>query len=117
MNLIPEYNLLIARGLSFKAQMIVPVYNDFNKDRLAYHDLDEEGSMIRPGLISLTQFLRLDDEVFVTATAGFFDKNRAGANFEMKKYFANEHERRYEAVKKFLDGGRRWVKKVKLNNE
>jgi hypothetical protein len=88
-NLIPEYNLLIARGLSFKAQMIVPVYNDFNKARLAYHDLDEEGSMIRPGLISLSQFLRLDDEVFFTATAGFFDKNRAGANFEMKKYFAN----------------------------
>lgn len=86
-NLIPEYNILIARGLSFKAQMILPVYNDFNKDRLAYHDLDEEGSMIRPGLISLTQFLRLDDEVFFTATAGFFDKNRAGANFEMKKYF------------------------------
>ena len=36
---------------------------------------------------------------------------------KLKKYFANEHERRYEAVKKFLDGGRRWVKKVKLNNE
>ncbi len=87
-NIIPEYNLLITRGLSLKAQMIIPVYNDFNKDRLVYHDLDEEGDMIRPGVISLTQFLRLDDEVFVTATAGFFDKNRAGANFEMKKYLA-----------------------------
>jgi len=35
----------------------------------------------------------------------------------LKKYFAKEHRRRYETVKKFLDGGRRWVKKVKLDNE
>jgi len=35
----------------------------------------------------------------------------------VKQYFVKEHRRRYEAVLKFLDGKRRWVKKVKSNHE
>lgn len=35
----------------------------------------------------------------------------------VKQFFAKEHRRRYEAVLKFLDGKRRWVKKVKSNHE
>lgn len=78
-NIIPEYNLLISKGFSFKSQMIIPIYNE----------LDKEGDKIRPGLIAINKFMRLEDDVFFDATAGFFNKNRAGANIEMKKYFAN----------------------------
>lgn len=78
-NLIPEYNMSLSKGLSFKAQLIVPVYND----------LDEEGDLVRPGLIALNQIVRLKDDVFFDVTVGCFDKNRAGGNFELKKYFSN----------------------------
>jgi hypothetical protein len=78
-NLIPEYNVSVSRGLSIKAQMIIPVFNE----------LDKESNVLRPGIISVNQFIRLKDDVFFAATAGFFDKNRAGGNFEMKKYFDN----------------------------
>jgi len=78
-NLIPEYNVSVSKGLSLKAQMIIPVFNE----------LDKESNVLRPGIMSVNQFIRLKDDVFFTATAGFFDKNRAGANVEMKKYFAN----------------------------
>lgn len=78
-NLIPEYNLSLSQGLSFKAQLIVPVYND----------LDEEGDLVRPGIIALNQFVRLKDDVFFDVTVGCFDKNRAGGNFELKKFFSN----------------------------
>jgi CHAD domain-containing protein len=33
-------------------------------------------------------------------------------NGPLQKHFRKEHQRRYDAVKKFLDGERRWVKKV-----
>lgn len=78
-NLIPEYNISLSKGLSFKAQLIVPVYND----------LDEEGDLVRPGIIALNQFVRLKDDVFFDVTVGCFDKNRAGGNFELKKFFSN----------------------------
>ena len=78
-NVIPEYNLFLNKGLSFKAQLIIPVYND----------LDEEGDLVRPGIIALNQFVRLKDDVFFDVTVGCFDKNRAGGNFELKKYFSN----------------------------
>jgi len=37
----------------------------------------------------LNQFVRLEDDVYLNATAGLFDKNRAGLNLELRKYFAN----------------------------
>jgi len=80
-NLIPDYNTVISKGLSIKAQLILPIQNDFY--------FDEEGKKVRPGIISINQFVRLKDDFFLNLTAGFFDKNRAGGNFEMKKIFAN----------------------------
>ena len=35
----------------------------------------------------------------------------------LKKHFRKEHRRQYDAVQKFLDGSRRWVKKVNQNHE
>jgi hypothetical protein len=80
-NIIPELNMLLLKGLSLRAQLIYPVYNNF------YFDVEERE--VRPGLITLNQMVRLDDNVFLTATAGFFSNNRAGTNLEFKKYFAD----------------------------
>lgn len=78
-NIIPELNILLAKGLSFRSQLIIPVQNSF------FFDVEEQE--IRPGLITLNQMIRLDDNVFFTATAGYFTLNRAGTNLEFKKYF------------------------------
>lgn len=80
-SLIPELNMLLAKGLSLKTQVIFPVQNNFF--------IDDEGREIRPGLLTINQLLRLDDNVFFQATAGFFSANRLGANIEFKKYLAD----------------------------
>ncbi|MFP4469447.1 MAG: YjbH domain-containing protein [Bacteroidales bacterium] len=79
-NLIPEVNLLLGKGLSVNAQLIIPVQYNF-----LYDDDEHE---LRPGNITINQLIRLKDEFFVSATAGFFNLNRAGVNLELKKYFA-----------------------------
>jgi len=40
-------------------------------------------------LLTINQLVRLDDNVFFQATAGFFSTNRLGANIEFKKYLAD----------------------------
>ncbi len=80
-NIIPEMNMLLLKGLTFRAQLIYPVYNNF------FFDVEERE--VRPGLITLNQMVRLDDNVFLTATAGFFTMNRVGSNLEIKKFFAD----------------------------
>lgn len=79
-NIIPEMNMLLLKGLTFRAQLIYPVYNNF------FFDVEERE--VRPGLITLNQMVRLEDDVFLTATAGFFTMNRVGSNLEIKKFFA-----------------------------
>lgn len=78
-NLIPELNSTLARGLTLKAQLIIPVQNDFF--------FVAERETIRPGNITLNQFASLDDNFYLNLTAGFFNKNRAGVDFGIKKLF------------------------------
>lgn len=78
-NLIPELNSTLARGLTVKAQLIIPVQNDFF--------FVAERETVRPGNITLNQFASLDDNFYLNLTAGFFNKNRAGVDFEIKKLF------------------------------
>ncbi len=80
-NLIPELRMLLAKGLSLQAQLIIPLQNDFY--------FDEEGKELRPGMITINQLVRLRNNFFVTATAGFFNRHRAGGNIQVKNYFAN----------------------------
>jgi hypothetical protein len=79
-NIIPELNSTIAKGLTLKAQLIIPVQNDFF--------FVAERETVRPGNITLNQFASLEDNFYLNVTAGFFDKNRAGVNFDLKKLFA-----------------------------
>jgi len=78
-NLIPELNTTLAQGLSFKAQLVIPIQND--------HFFVAERKTIRPGNITLNQFTALDDNFYFNLTAGFFDKNRAGGSVELYKVF------------------------------
>jgi hypothetical protein len=80
-SVIPELNMLFAKGLSMKSQVIFPVQNNFITD--------PDGKVVRPGLLTFNQLIRLDDNVFFQATAGFFTANRVGGNIEFKKYFAD----------------------------
>ncbi|MBE0638149.1 MAG: YjbH domain-containing protein [Bacteroidales bacterium] len=80
-NIIPEMNILLAKGLSLKTQVIVPVQNSFL--------LDNGESEVRPGIMAINQMLRLEDNLFLTASAGFFTMDRVGVNLEFKKYFAD----------------------------
>ena len=80
-NLIPELNLQIAKGLTFKGQYIFPVQNDYF--------FDEEGKTMRPGNITLNHFMRLNDDFYVNTTVGLFNKNRAGLNLEIRKIFSD----------------------------
>ncbi len=78
-NLIPELNSTLAKGLTFKGQIIIPVQNDFF--------FVAERETIRPGNITLNQFVNLSDNFYLNVTGGFFDKNRTGLNFDVKKVF------------------------------
>jgi hypothetical protein len=79
-NIIPELNSTLAKGLTFKAQLIIPVQNDFF--------FVSERETIRPGNITLNQFASLADNFYINITAGTFNKNRAGGNIELKKLLA-----------------------------
>lgn len=78
-NLIPELNATLAKGLTFKGQMIIPIQNDFF--------FVAERETIRPGSITLNQFVSLTDNFYLNITGGCFDKNRAGLNLDVKKVF------------------------------
>jgi hypothetical protein len=79
-SLIPELKSTLARGLTLRAQLIIPVQNDFF--------FVAERETVRPGNITLNQFVSLDDNFYLDFTTGFFDKNRAGIDLEVKKLFA-----------------------------
>ncbi len=79
-SLIPELNSTLAKGLTLKAQLIIPLQNDFF--------FEAERETVRPGNVTLNQFFSLDDNFYLDLTTGFFDKNRAGIDLEVKKLFA-----------------------------
>jgi hypothetical protein len=79
-NIIPELNSTLAKGLTLKAQLIIPVQNDFF--------FVGERETVRPGHITLNQFASLADNFYINITAGTFNKNRAGCNIELKKLLA-----------------------------
>lgn len=81
-NLVPELNSLLAKGLFLKTQMILPVYNN-------YLIPEQAETEVRPGILALNQIIRLEDHVFFSASAGFFTQDRAGIDLELKKYFSD----------------------------
>jgi len=78
-NLAPEVNSTLWKGMSLSAQLIIPLHNE----------VDREGDYWRPGLLTINQTLRLPHNTFVSATMGYFTQHRYGTDLEIKKYLAN----------------------------
>lgn len=79
LNVVPEISTNIWKGMSASAQLIIPIYNEFEKD----------GDSVRPGLLTLNQTLRLPVNIFISMTAGYFTQNRYGTDLEIRKYSGN----------------------------
>lgn len=79
-NLIPELNTMLTKGLTLTAQALVPLYNNFLIP-------EQAETQIRPGIIALNQMIRLEDNVFLNASLGYFTRSRAGFDIELRKYF------------------------------
>jgi len=78
-NLAPKMNTALWRGILLSAQLIIPLYNE----------LDEEEDHWRPGLLTINQILRLPRNTFISATLGYFTRDRYGTDLEIRKYFAD----------------------------
>jgi len=78
-NLAPEINTSLWKGMSLSVQLIIPLQNELGK----------EGDNLRPGLLTINQTLRLPHNAFVSATMGYFTQHRYGTDLKIKKYFAN----------------------------
>lgn len=78
-NIAPALEMDIARGLHVMAQVIVPLQND----------LEPHGNSVRPGILSISQFVRLPGNIFSLFSVGYFTRNRYGLNSEFRKYFLN----------------------------
>jgi hypothetical protein len=72
----PEVRIALRRGLRLSAQMLFTLQDD----------LPTGESRIRPGLVTLSQTVRLPRNVFVHAAAGAFTPNRYGADVHARAY-------------------------------
>ncbi len=72
----PEIRVAVRRGLRLSAQVLFTLQDD----------LPTGESRVRPGLVTLSQTLRLPRNVFVHAAAGAFTANRYGANVQVRTY-------------------------------
>lgn len=77
-NLAPRINLSLWRGMTFSAQVIIPLHNE-----LATFD----GDYIRPGILALSQAFRFPNDYFGVVSVGRFTLNRYGTTLNFRKYF------------------------------
>lgn len=78
-NLAPKMNTALWRGMLLSAQLIIPLYNE----------LDEEEDHWRPGLLTINQTFRVPYNSFISATVGYFTRDRYGTDLEIRRYFAD----------------------------
>lgn len=77
LNVAPELQFNIAKGLSFHAQVIFPLVNQ----------IEEEGQYIRPGIVALNQRFKIRQNGFGLISAGKFTDNRYGADLRFLHLF------------------------------
>lgn len=78
-NLAPAVELQFMRGMHFMAQVIVPLQND----------LEPGGNTVRPGIVALSQTVRLPNDHYVMVSGGYFTRDRYGINAEWMKSLFN----------------------------
>lgn len=79
-NLSPAVEVSLWKGSKLSAQLIVPVLNQYGY----YYD------DVRPGMVTLSQKVRLPYNIFLTGTVGIFNNNRWGADLKVEHFFKNE---------------------------
>ena len=79
LNINPTVQVSLWKGGKVTAQLVVPVVNDYG---YKYDD-------VRPGFLTLSQSVRLPYNVFLTATAGWFNNNRAGVDLAGEYHLKN----------------------------
>ncbi|MCA1791480.1 MAG: hypothetical protein LC667_17025, partial [Thioalkalivibrio sp.] len=72
----PEARVAFHRGLTLSAQALITLQDDIPTGE----------SRVRPGLLTVTQRLRLGDAVLLSATVGAFNPNRYGIDVEGRAY-------------------------------
>lgn len=80
-NLLPRIDLRLWRGSLFRFQYIIPVWNEL--------DIPEE-DFWRPGLITLSQFVRLGRGFFSNVTVGYFYPYRYGVQTQVCKFLLDD---------------------------
>jgi len=79
LNMNPTLQVSMWKGGKVTAQLVVPIVNDYG------YKYDS----VRPGFLTLSQTVRLPFNIFLTATAGWFNNNRAGADLQAEYHFKN----------------------------
>lgn len=87
LNLSPAVEVSLWKGGKFTGQVIFPIVNDYGR---FYRQ-------IRPGFLTLTQTVRFPQNVFFTASAGFFSSFRWGVDMRAKHYFKGDERFSVEA--------------------
>ncbi len=76
-NLLPRLDLRLWKGSLLRFQYIIPVWNEL--------DIPEE-DFWRPGLITLSQYMKLGKGFFANLTAGYVSNYRYGAQAQLCKF-------------------------------
>lgn len=76
-NIAPAANISLWKGMKLRAQVVFPLYNEF----------EEEGNYIRPGLLTISQLIKLPSSSFASINVGYFTNERYGINLDLKKFF------------------------------
>jgi hypothetical protein len=76
-NIAPALHTTLWKGMSLMLQWIVPLQNE----------LGYEGNHGRPGLLTLSQWIRMPFNTFFSTTTGYFTEHRYGFDFECIKFW------------------------------
>jgi len=79
LNAVPELDLTLRRGLSFRGQLLLPLMNE----------LERAGNYIRPGTVALNYTRHVNPGLFISTTAGKFNPERLGLVLESKKFLGD----------------------------
>jgi hypothetical protein len=75
-NFLADFSLTAAPGMQVKGQLIVPFYNEFQR---------QEGQS-RLGQVHINQFVRLPHRTFLTLSAGMFEYDCYGISMQIKRF-------------------------------
>ncbi len=79
-NVSPAIEVSLWKGMKVTGQVIFPIYNDYGK----------KYDQIRPGYLTISQSIRLPQQIFVKASVGFFNKYRWGVDLQVRHIFKDE---------------------------